>query len=466
MHASFLLRVLLALLTLAPFGAAQIEWSEKPVHGRLYPRNDQNWSRAVYAGTVTESGWDALRIELFANGQHAATEIIPLQYQGNVAEVRGSVYLWAGLIDYRVEAWLDKTGSTQQVDASRSVACGDVFLINGQSNSVAGDAWDENKGNALQSPWIRSYGTTHINGSIVEQRRRWYLADGDNETPRGAIGQWAIAIGSQIVKRMGVPVAILNGGVGATPIHWHMRVDTNPLDLGTIYGRLLWRAEASGLREHARAMFWYQGEANGGASAANYGAQFDRLIADWHKDYPALEKVYVVQVRQGCGVDGNSEIYEQQRQIGLRHPEVQMMSATALPAHDGCHYFHGGYRTLAVHLGRLLARDFYGRPYGFEIEPPDVIEARRTNAAGDVIRLSLNHAAIGMVVEPGAEADFQLADGAVVQSITVQGQDLLLQLDRSTSSGNLRFVGHSKNDGGRIMNAGGVGMLTFDVPLR
>ena len=42
---------------------------------------------------------------------------------------------------------------------------------------------------------------------------------------------------------------------------------------------------------------------------------------------------------------------------------------------------------------------------------------------------------------------------------------LLLQLDRGTSSTTLRYVGHSGNDGGRIMNVLGVGLLTFEVPL-
>ena len=74
-------------------------------------------------------------------------------------------------------------------------------------------------------------------------------------------------------------------------------------------------------------------------------------------------------------------------------------------------------------------------------------------------------AAVGMVIEPGAQADFQLADGAQVIDIQVQGQDLLLQLDRGTSSTTLRYVGHSGNDGGRIMNVLGVGLLTFEVPL-
>ena len=260
-------------------------------------------------------------------------------------------------------------------------------------------------------------------------------------------------------------MAILNGSVGATPIHWHMRVDTNPGDLGTIYGRLLWRAEHAGLRQHARAMFWYQGEANGGPSAANYGAQFDRLIEDWHKDFPALEKVYLMQVRQGCGVDGQSDIYEVQRQIAQRRPEVRLMSTTALQAHDGCHFYTGGYRTLAAHLTRLVARDFYQRPFGPAIEPPDVLAASRASIAGDLLRVELDAAAVGMVIEPGAQADFQLADGAQVIDIQVQGQDLLLQLDRGTSSTTLRYVGHSGNDGGRIMNVLGVGLLTFEVPL-
>ena len=465
-HPLRILALATGLLLAATAAPAQVRWESFPDDGQLFPRNQHNRAHAAVAGQVTEAGWDFARVRLLADGALVFEETAPLQYRQGEAAFSFQLPMIAGLIDYQAELYLDGQQGSQRAGLARLLCCGDVFLVNGQSNANAGDAWGENRANELQSRWIRSWGTTSINGNQLPKFARWYVADGENDSPRGAIGAWALTLAAQIVKRAEVPVAILNGSVGATPIHWHMRVDRNPTDLGTIYGRLLWRAEQAGLRKHARVMFWYQGEANGGPSAQNYGAQFDRLIEDWHKDYPALEKVYLMQVRQGCGTDADSALFEAQRQIAERHPEVQLMSTTALPAHDGCHFYTVGYKALGVHLSRLVARDFYGRNEGPEVEPPNVLEVTRASGSSSQLRVELNHAAVGMVVEAGAEYDFRLADGAQVVAIQVQGPDLLLTLDRPTQSGSLRFVGHSKNDGGRVMNRSGVGLLTFDVPIQ
>ena len=89
--------------------------------------------------------------------------------------------------------------------------------------------------------------------------------------------------------------------VGATPIGYHQRNDNNPTDLDTNYGRLLYSTQAAGVDSMARAMLWYQGESNGQTIPSIYFEAFEALLDDWNEDYPGLERVYVFQVREGCG---------------------------------------------------------------------------------------------------------------------------------------------------------------------
>ena len=115
--------------------------------------------------------------------------------------------------------------------------------------------------------------------------------EGETQRTRGAVGSWALELGARLIEEVGVPVAIINGAVGGTAIIAHLRNETEPDDTSTIYGRMLFRAEASGLREHARAIFWYQGESDG-PNAIYYGRRFDQLMDAWREDFPKLEKVY------------------------------------------------------------------------------------------------------------------------------------------------------------------------------
>lgn len=446
--------------------AAQAQLEVFPLDGQLYPRRENNLANVRVQGTVTEAGWDRAWLQLYADGVPTLTDRQDLNYAGGGAPFTLQVPIEAGLVDYAVELELRNSNGTQIIARADYLACGDVFLVQGQSNAAAGDGWNEGLANRhFRSRWVRSYGTGSVNGGQTERIDQWFRADGNRSNARGAVGQWALPLGAMIVEHIGVPVAILNGAVGATPITWHQRNDVNPYDTGTIYGRLLWRAEAAGLREHVRAIFWYQGEADGGA-AQHYGHRFDNLIADWRKDYPALDRVYVMQVRQGCGAGPDSDIFEVQRQIPLRHPEVRMMSTTSLPRHDGCHFYFAGYYRLAEQLARMVAQDYYGWAFtDAQVEPPDPIVAQYANAFGNRLVVQFGPQGTMLTAEAGAEADFQLDDGVQVTGVSTQGNLLFLDLDGPTQSATLRYVGHERN-GGRIMNELGVGALTFELPIQ
>ncbi len=460
---AFLLLVLPTLAISAPLAAQELQLEAFPKDGQLYPRRADGWATVQIAGAVRSPGWSQLVLRVEKRQGLVEEQVIDLSYAASGAPFSTTTELRAGLRDYHFRLALRGGGGELPVAEARSVVAGDVFLIGGQSNAVALDYWNEQLANQDQSWWVRSFGTQALGAVESRNDQTWYLAEGERQRSRAAVGAWGLALGAKLVERLEVPVAIINGAVGGTGIVAHLRNDADPTDTTTIYGRMLWRAEASGLREHVRAIFFYQGESDG-SRAALWGQRFDKLIADWREDYPRLRKIYLMQVRQGCGVPADSLIFESQRELPLRHPEISLMSTSALPGHDGCHYFHAGYEALATQLARLAARDFYRRPFGPEIQPPDAIAAWRANAAGDQLLVEFDAAAVGLQAPAGSAAGFVLEDGAQVISIQVQGPRLLLQLDRPTAASWIRYIG-VVGSGEVIRNHLGIGALLFELPL-
>ncbi|MBM4373483.1 MAG: hypothetical protein FJ095_00245 [Deltaproteobacteria bacterium] len=98
-------------------------------------------------------------------------------------------------------------------------------------------------------------------------------------------------------------------------------------------------------------VLWAQGEADGEASAAEYGASLETLVAAWWHDYPKLERIVIVQTAEGaCGrrTDG---VRAAQATVAAVDPRVRLVLVDDLtrdPAyHDGCHYTLAGYERLA-----------------------------------------------------------------------------------------------------------------------
>lgn len=452
-------------LAIAPaVPAQQVVLQAFPKDGQLYARKANDFATVTVAGTVVEAGWDEAVLRVATRNAVIEEQFLPLSYAAFGAAFSTTTEIRSGLRDYTFTLSLRGGGQELPVTEAQSVVAGDVFLIAGQSNAVALDYWNEKRANRSQSWWVRSFGTQALGATESRNNLNWYIAEGETQRKRGSVGSWGLLLGEQLVEKLGTPVAIINGAVGGTGIVAHQRNDADPTDTSTIYGRLLWRADQSGLRDQVRAIFWYQGESDG-PNASRYGTRFDSMIADWRNDYPRLRKVYAMQVRQGCAVPADSDIFEKQRELPLRHAEVALMSTAALPVHDGCHYFFAGYEQLSRQLARVVARDFYRRNFGPEVEPPDAIAAWRANATGDQLVVEFDASAVGLTTGPQAAQEFVLDDGALVTQVSVQGAQLLLQLDRPTSSTSLRFIGQPGGTPSQVTNGLGIGALLFDLPL-
>ena len=436
---------------------ARVNFQELPRHGQVLQRAPSGQAQAHVGGVVKTTGYDTVELNVRRDGAAWATTSQALSYGTSGAAFALNASLDAGLYHYDLTVALLAGGVREVVARVDDLACGDTLLINGQSNATAPDYWDEGLGNQSKSEWIRSFGSS-INNTAVGFDRNWGVADGELGYEHCAVGSWGLRAAELLVQQEQVPIGLINGSEGGTAIIQHLRDDAYPASKVSIYGRLLFRARRAGLAETARAMIWYQGESDGEA-VAEYAASFQLLYDAWHEDYPALEKVYVFQIRKGCGVT-LSGVREFLRKAPDLYPDIEVMSTTAAPGHDSCHFFYAGYRELGDRIARLLARDLYGSADTQGIEPPNILSVQRAGSAGDQLLLTFSNPGSSLVFEAGAEADFILDDGVAVTSGTASGNQVLLQLSGPTTSATLSYDGHA-GDGPWIRNTREVGALTF-----
>ncbi len=442
----------------------EVAFAALPRSGQVLARDlTTNQAAVSVSGVVLSPGYDSLEIRLLRNGQPFAFASQPLSYTLGLAPFSLEREIDAELANYELRVFLVQGPRRIPIAKRTSVVAGDLLLVNGQSNAVAADYWAEGLANQSQSPWIRSFGNATL-GTDVSQDLHWDLAEALATNQHASVGAWALRLAELLVVDQGIPIGLINGAVGGTAIAQHQRNDVSPTDSSTIYGRFLYRARQGGLAMRARALLWHQGESDG-ENAAHWQSQFQLLHTDWQQDFPALEKLYVFQVRKGCGV-GDVGVREVQRTLPATFPDVQVVSTTAAPAHDGCHFLYVGYRELGDRVARLVLRDLYAGSDTQNIDPPSIQRVEWIDANHDTVRLVFEDPDDTLVWQAGAEAHVLLDDGTPVVSGLVSGKTILLQLAATSTAATIRYDGHAF-DGPWIQNSRGVGALTFfNLPIQ
>lgn len=454
----------LSVAALTTHESSDVEFTTVPQDLRVYPRDENNEAIVEIAGRVLTDTWDRVEVVVTRDDvafAHVQETLSPAA--SGAATFALEVTIAAELANYDFEVRLASgDGSAHTIVAQAdNVVAGDIFLMQGQSNTVAGDYHNEQLGNESQRPWIRSFGSASLDPNVVRDDLEWHLAEGQGFNASGTVGAWGLRMSANIVDTYEVPVAILNGAVGGTPISFHLRRDSDPLNLSTNYGRLLYRAQSAEIADQVTAMFWYQGESDGGTPVIDYFDQWRDMIGDWNEDYPALQHVYVCQVRDGCG-EPTLALRDLLRRLPEVFPKVQVMSTTALPGHDQCHFFYAGYRELGDRMFGLLARDFHGEPDSPDISAPNPQFAFLTPARDRMVIVFQERDAT-LSWQDGVESYFELIGDpgtTVVSGQIVRNGAVLLTLNRPTTATGVSYRGY-RGDGPSIVNANGIGMLAF-----
>jgi len=359
------------------------------------------------------------------------------------------------LYDVTVE-WGDRNGWWRHVETVEDTVCGDVFLIDGQSNAVAIDYHNEGNADAGMNTFVRSYGSS-VNNSTVVTDEAFGKAVAAAGYSHGAVGQWGLQLANGIVEAQEIPVLIINGAVGGTRVDQHQRNGANPDDVDTIYGRLLWRVQHAEVAEAVRAVFWHQGESDSAMAFSTYLDLWTAMYNGWLLDYPNIEAVYPFQVRTGCG--GPTWNRNVQRELPELLPMViGNMSTTGVDGHDGCHFFSVAYEEWGRRMARLVNRDLYGSVFDVDIDAPNPVEATWLSAT----QLEIDFGTTGgsLTLQAGAEAYFSLSDEATITDISVVGNTVVLTSATASTATWVSFV-DTAGDIPWLVNELGIGSFAW-----
>lgn len=178
-----------------------------------------------------------------------------------------------------------------------------------------------------------------------------------------------------MVESEKIPICIINGAVGGTRIDQHQRNNTDPTDVSTIYGRLLWRVQQAKLTHGIRGVIWHQGENDQGADGPSggfgyetYRRYFVDLAASWKTDYPNIQHYYVFQIwPKSCamGINGSdNRLREVQRTLPKLFSNLSVISTLGIKPPGGCHFPAAGYAEFAKFLHPMMQSQLYLRPEG------------------------------------------------------------------------------------------------------
>jgi hypothetical protein len=251
------------------------------------------------------------------------------------------------------------------IQKASDILVGDVIVIQGQSNAEARKF--DGSTSQLESPFVRTFGGSFEWIEQHDKNLNWLDAKGDlgNGNP-GAVGQWGLYVAKHLSDSLAYPIAVINGAYGGREIAYFQRNFVSINQTKNNYARLLERLEKSELKSYVRLICWAQGENDAGAkrNIVYYKSQFHKLKADWKKDYPNLEQIYLFQTAFACRVSmyGYVHIAEAQRQLAEEDSMIYLIPTNDLNLHsDACHFpFTNGYERFGDRVLSLILYHSYG----------------------------------------------------------------------------------------------------------
>ena len=443
---------------------------EKPEDGQFYSRDEQNTGTLFYNGTLKEPG-EFVFLKLYADDKLVSTTD---QKLGDDKTYSLSLKLKAGLIKYKIE-FGSRTGDKEQLLHTVSdIVCGDVYLINGQSNAVATDVGPVDP--PYTSDWIRSYGSPTGDANRARSKQWGKAVVRDRNGDKLQIGYWGMELAKRLVEAHKMPICIINGAVGGTRIDQHQRNATDPTDVTTLYGRLLWRVQQARLTHGVRGILWHQGENDQGADGptGGYGWEtwqqyFVDMAAGWKTDYPNVRHYYTFQIwPKSCamGINGSdNRLREVQRKLPLMFSNLSVMSTLGIRPPGGCHFPADGYAEFARLIAPLVERDLYGKIPTTSITPPNLTQVYFTTDRRDEIVIEFDQP---VKWDDALVGQFYLdADKVKVISGSASGRSVKLKLAGSSTANRCTYLDSSSWSPDKLLRGeNGIAALTFcEVPI-
>ena len=448
-----------------------------PNYYQFFPRDKFDSALVPIDGKVITTGYDTVKLEVFRDDTLINTLKKSLSYTSSVAPFAFVPKIHAGLYEYAFKIHLLNSKKDTVVAYRKDITCGDVFLIDGQSNTVYSYA-----GSSYTNEYIRTFGSNLSFNDGDPYDTSWDKANGSSFNYY-TICSWGIKMAQLLKEKNKMPICIINQGVGGTTVGFHLKDTTNPYNLSTNYGRMLYRMKKSGLTNNPKAICWYQGESN---SLYDYENQFTTLHKSWFKDYPSLKHFYMVQVHTGCSSWDAWEVRELLRELPDKLKNGTAISTTNLPGHDldHCHYYQVGYDSLGIHIFRTIDKDFYGSKDSLNILPPNVSKVFYTDSTYSEIGIFFREKNAGLrwtadvfqKLNSGATFKFNIKHAFYlndsfdkVNKVTINGDTLKLKLNKPFRFKNITYIPNTYYEntpstvweGPWIINRRQIGALTF-----
>ncbi len=453
-----------------PWVARTPDKDEKPMVGQLYPRNDKNVGSLHYNGTLKDTA-EAVFLKLYADGKWIDTATAKPAADKSY---KLSHPLKPGLIKYKVE-FGTMIGNTEKIlDTVDDLICGDAYIIDGQSNAEATDVGKyEQKGT---NEWVRSFGSMAGDPNNARLKKWGHAVVRAKNGGQFQVGYWGMALAERLVEGQKIPICIINGAVGGSRIDVHQRNHTDPTDVTTIYGRLLWRVQQAKLTHGIRGILWHQGENDQGADGptGGYGYEtyrqfFVDMAAGWKTDYPNVQHYYAFQIwPHACSMGTNgsdNRLREVQRQLPTLFSNLHVMSTLGIQPPGGCHFPIEGYAEFAKLIGPLVERDFYNKTPTASITAPNLKRAQLSGEKGDELVLEFDQP---VKWNDTLKSEFY-TDGAkgMVVSGSANGAVVTLKLKAPSKAKTLTYLDSATWSQDRLLRGvNGIAALTFcEVPI-
>ena len=355
-----------------------------PQDNQLYPRNDKNEAIVSISGQIELANWKYLSVIVLRNKifyQYQRSEI-KYNAKGDLGTFDLKPLIKSELAEYDFQIYASQLGKDSVLMVERkNIVAGDYFLISGQSNAVAfGVGYLPY---TFTNKYCRTFGLPKFGKQYTQSDTTWAVSD-------YTVGAWGLGIQKLILEKYNIPTCVINGGVPGTQIDFHQRNDLNKMDLGTIYGRLLYRTQKAKVIDKVKAFFFWQGENDIFENEpALWAEKFDKLFNSWRQDYSLISKFYVFQINIVAFKkyeSGNQRDY-QRRIKDIYAPFVESIATVGNFGYDGAHYSNEGYLQFASECVKKIERDFYGVKPTTNISSPNIRKAFYTSFQKNEIAL-------------------------------------------------------------------------------
>jgi len=357
--------------------AQSITFSQLPANGQLYPRTPQSVGIVKVAGLVNGPGAQKLSLVVTRNDTLFQYRQLPLTYSTTTAPFATSLAIPAQLAQFRVRVFLHRTADSILVADRQRIVAGDAYVINGQSNAVA---YLSAPYYTYQSDYIRTFGVFTGSEPYVASGTLWSTG---NTSMNTLVGTWGMELARRLIDQYRIPICLINGGAGGEAIQiFNARNASNPMDLTTNHGRLLYRVNKAGLTGKIKAYFYRQGENESNGDSAGWPMNFDILYQNIRTDYPNLERFYLFQIHVLAGTNEKTGVFrDYQRRVGATQPLIRSYATVGTVGYDGIHFRLEGHVQTGQEMARIVARDFYQSTDTVQIQSPNVQKVYYSSAA-------------------------------------------------------------------------------------